>query len=105
MGALDRAIAPIPDAIGKMTMPYHTQLSAPVLITTDLARHSPGYESLAFPCDVRAAHTPTRSRHRHKCSVSVRRLSRRLLPVIAPLTLDSGGSNNFRGQSISVTCM
>ena len=105
MGAPDRAIAPIPDSIGKMTMPFRTQLSAPALITTDLEGYSLGCKPLAFPCDVRAAHTPIRSRHRHKCSVSVRRLSRRLLPVIAPLTLDSGGSNNFRGQSISETCM
>ena len=41
---------------GKMTMPYHTQLSAPAPITTGPEFNSPSYKSLAISGAGRAAH-------------------------------------------------
>lgn len=101
MGAPDRAIAPIPNADGNMTVPNHIQLLASALITTDLEGFSLDYKSLAFPCAVRAAHIPTRSPYRHKCLVSVKRLPLCLPPFIAPSTLDSGVGDIVRRQAIN----
>ena len=81
MGAPDRAIAPIPDAGGKMTMPYHTQLSAPVPLTTSLQFGSPRDKSLAFGC---AVHSP----HRQKWLAPVQRPCVALHTFSAALTAD-----------------
>ena len=63
MGTLDRAVAPFPDAKGKKTMPYHTQLSAPAPITTGPEFNSPSYKSVAISGAGRAARISTCSPH------------------------------------------
>ena len=72
IGTPDRAIAPIPDAGGKMTMPYHTQHSAPAPLTTSLQSGSPRDKSLAFGC---AVHSPHRQKWFGTRSTTLRSLA------------------------------
>ena len=81
MGTPDRAVAPFPDAKGKMTMPYHTQLSAPAPITTGPECYSPGYKSLAISGAGRAAHISTRSPHYRKWSVPIQQPAHKLAHI------------------------
>ncbi len=73
-----RAIAPIPDADGNMTVPIHTQLSASAPKTTGLESYGPSHKPLTCPCTVCAAHIPVCSPNSQKCSEHVQRLSRNL---------------------------
>ena len=77
MGTPDRAVAPTPDAKGKMTMPYHTQLSAPAPITTGPECYSSSYKSLAISGAGRATHILTRSPHFRKWPVLVQQPTRK----------------------------
>lgn len=75
MGAPDRAIAPIPNADGNMTVPNHKQLLASAPTNTGLESYGPSYEPQTYPCTVPAALIPTRPPYRQKCSVIANRLS------------------------------
>ena len=75
MGTPDRAIAPIPNADGNMTVPNHIQLLASAPTNTGLECYGPSYEPQTYPCTVLGALIPTRSLYLQKCSVIVNRLS------------------------------